>query len=149
MSAQALDFGPLPRVQGRHNNRPLARLRSIRAVQLVSSGRTYRQVAAEMGYANPGTVHRIVQKATARATVEAVEERRDVEGSRLDALQASLWDRAMTGDVQAGRLCMAIIVHRIRLFGLDQDQVSSRCNQPQTVVLAEDDCRLRGCPEHA
>lgn len=24
-----------------------------------------------------------------------------------------------------------------------------KCKQPQTVILKEDDCRLRGCPDHA
>ncbi len=47
---------------GRRNNRPLAEWRKARAVELATQGHTYQQIADELGYANRGTVHRVVQQ---------------------------------------------------------------------------------------
>ena len=94
----------LPRVQGRHRNRALAGRRRVRALQLVSEGLTYQQVADELGYANKGTVHRLVQEELGAQLVESVDELRQTEVARLDALQVVLWDRAMSDDLQAAKV---------------------------------------------
>lgn len=43
-----------------------------------------------------------------------------------------------------------IIMAECRLQGLIETGKAKRvkCKQPQTVVLMQDDCRDRGCPEH-
>ncbi len=43
------------------------------AMQLLARGRTYQQVADELGYANRGTVHRIVQQALETHEADNVE----------------------------------------------------------------------------
>jgi len=40
----------------------------VRALQLVSEGLTYQQVADELGYANKGTVHHLVQQEGSRSS---------------------------------------------------------------------------------
>jgi DNA-binding NarL/FixJ family response regulator len=60
----------LPRVKGRHRNRALAAARQARAVELLTSGRTYQQVADELGYTSRGTVHNVVAKALREQTAE-------------------------------------------------------------------------------
>ena len=62
----------IPRVTGRHRNRALAAALRTRAVELVAQGMNHQQVADELGYANRGTVHRIVHRALASDTAEAV-----------------------------------------------------------------------------
>jgi hypothetical protein len=47
---------------------------------------TYQQVADELGYANRGTVYRIVHQALASDTADAVETLQELEVARLDAL---------------------------------------------------------------
>ena len=84
----------LPPVQGRHQNKALAAARRARAIELIAEGRTYQQVADELGYANKGTVYRLVHQALARETSEAVQELQQVEVARLDALQASMRNEA-------------------------------------------------------
>ena len=53
----------LPLVTGRHRNKALAQERRTRAVELAVGGHSYQAVADMMGYANRGTVYRIVQEA--------------------------------------------------------------------------------------
>ncbi len=69
---------------------------------------------------------------------------------RLDALQHALWDPAMVGNVPATQAVVRIIEVRARVLGLVQTGKPKRrrCRQPQTVVLQDNDCRKRGCPDH-
>jgi hypothetical protein len=52
-------------------------------------------------------------------TVEAVEQLRDLEVTRLDKLQLALWPAAIAGDVHAASLVTRIIMARCRLLGLE------------------------------
>ncbi len=81
-------------------------------MQLVSEGLTYQQVADELGYANKGTVHHLVQQELGAQLVESVAELRQTEVARLNALQVVLWDRAMSGDLQAAKVVIGIIMAR-------------------------------------
>ena len=110
----------IPLVSGKHRNRALAAARQARAVQLATEGRTYQEIADELGYANRGTVHHIVQDALARDRKDAVQNHQQLELARLDALQAALWDKAIAGDVDAAREVRATIMARCRLLGLDR-----------------------------
>jgi hypothetical protein len=126
----------LPRVNGRHRNRALAASRGVRAVELRAAGLTYEQIAAELGYANRGTVYRIVSDALKTRTVEEVDQLRSLEVERLDKLQLGLWEKAMAGDVHAGSLALRLIMARCRLLGLvgpglrGAQDPGSRCTRP-------------------
>jgi transposase-like protein len=128
----------LPRVEGQHRNKALAAARRARAVELVTQGMTYQQVADELGYANRGTVYRIVHQTLARDTTEAVGTLQELEVARLDALQAALWDQAMDGDVAAARTAMRIVIARCRLLGL-HDLTPPERFVPRTVFLTAED----------
>ncbi len=125
----------------------------MRALQLVGEGRTYQQVADELGYANKGTVHHLVQQELGAQLVESVAELRQTEVARLDALQEVLWDRAMSGDLQAVKVAAGIIMARCRVLGLlattspEAKGASSNCG-PRTLVISPTDCRHTGCPTH-
>jgi len=153
VTGTASEASTLPRVQGRHRNRALAGRRRVRALQLVSEGRTYQQVADELGYANKGTVHHLVQRELGAQLVESVDELRQTEVARLDALQAVLWDRAMSGDLQAAKVVAGIIMARCRVRGLlsttrpEVKRASDNCG-PRTLVISPTDCRHTGCPTH-
>lgn len=155
MSVVAVEDLEIPRVQGRHRNKALAKARQARAIQLVVSGRSYQQVADEMGYANRGTVYRLVNRPLAAATKESAEDARAQAFMRLETLLRAVWDRAMTGDIPAGRASLGLIVAECRLMGLfDRDSSPSKpparnCGgHPETVVTREDDCRHEGCAIH-
>ncbi len=126
----------LPQVTGQHRNHALAAARRARAIELISQGLPYEQVADELGYANKGTVHRLVHQALARETSRAAQQLQRVEAARLDALQVAIWDQATSGDVNAARAATRILLARCRLLGLlDQPKGLNAPWQPTTVVL--------------
>lgn len=93
---------------GHHRNRALASARQAKAVELTTEGRTYREIADELGYAYHGIVHRIRHQALAHDRVEAVENLQQLESARLDALQAAIWDKAMNGDAAAAQAVVRV-----------------------------------------
>jgi len=127
----------LPRVHGRHRNLALAAARRVRAVELKTAGLTYKQVADELGYTSRGTAFNVVTKALREQTAEAVSDLRDLENARLDALQAALWDAAMTGDVRAVTTIVQIVQARVHLNGLEQarDGFGGLPQKPRTLVV--------------
>ena len=127
-----------------HRNRALAAARHARAIQLATDGRTYQQIADELGYANRGTVHHIVHQALARDRRDAVEDHQQLEMARLDALQVALWDKALAGDLDACREVRAIIMARLRLLGLMEQAKRRATWTPRTVVLSAEDREALG-----
>lgn len=141
--------------RGQHRDHALASWRRSRAVELKASGLTYQQVAQELGYANKGTVHRVVQQALEAREAEGVAFMRHVELDRLRELHAALWDQAMAGDVSAVMSLLRISDARCRLMGLYPARQSKdprahwdNCAGPPTVVVSSDDCRHEGCARH-
>jgi hypothetical protein len=60
-----------------------------------------------------------------------------------------LWPAALAGDLEAATTCVRIILARAKVLGLVEAKGKRiGCQQPQTVILREDVCRTRGCPEH-
>lgn len=57
---------------------------------------------------------------------EGVDQLRQLETLRLDALQASVWDAATSGDARAVDPVVRIILARVRLLGLDQLEDKAR-----------------------
>ena len=78
---------------------------------------TYDAIAAELGYANRGSVYAVVRKALDTHEAEGVERLRELELARLDRLQANLWAQAEAGGVNAVSEIRRIIEARVRLFG--------------------------------
>ena len=126
----------LPQVHGRHRNLALAAARRVKAVELKAAGYTYAQVADELGYTSRGTAYNIVTKALREQTAEAVADLRDLENVRLDALQLTLWDAAMTGDIKAAVAIVKIVKARVHLNGLEVGQGATRqLPTPRTLVV--------------
>lgn len=114
-------------------SKAVAEYRKGRAIELAMQGMPYDDIAAALGYANRGTAWRVVNKALTERVDGAVEEYRQVELARLDALQVPLWGKAMAGDVRAVDSLLKIIDRRIRLLGLAQ--VPAHGEFPRTVVV--------------
>ncbi len=98
--------------------RAMAAWRASKAVELMLAGCSYDQIAREVGYANRGTAHRVVAKALATRLADDIDQLREMELARLDALQASLWAKAEKGDLRAVSACVRITDKRCRLLGL-------------------------------
>jgi transposase-like protein len=150
MSAYPVERPLPPRVNGRHQDKALARARKTRAIELRMQGMTYQQIADEMGYKNAGSVYTIIKAAQERQLGAAVEDYRETELARLDALQEALWPAAMAGDVSAVEATLKVIESRCRLLGLSGRRrgTAARCVQPPTVVLRTTGCAEPSCPVH-
>ncbi len=136
-AAEPLEGAGSHRRRGRRD-RALAEWRRARAVELRIEGCGYDDIAREVGYANRGTAHRVVQQVLNARTADGVDQLRAMEKARLDALQRPLWDRAMAGHLPSVRAVHKIIVTRIALLGLSADDPGSNgtgADEPRTVVM--------------
>ncbi len=70
---------------------------------------------------------------------EAVEEYRELELARLDALQAAHWPQAVAGSVRSADLVLRVIDRRIKLLGLDQPRMEDGRPRYLVVSAADDD----------
>ncbi len=141
--------------RGRHQDHALASWRRSEAVRLRTTGRTYQQIADALGYANRGTVQRIVAQALEAREAESVKLLRQVELDRLEALHEALWPQAMQGDVPSVLAVLRVIDQQARLLGLAEPPRQRQpgaawpsCQGPATLVVRADDCRRRGCDWH-
>ena len=140
--------------RGSHRDHALAVWRRTRSVELKIAGHSYQQIAEELGYANRGTVHKIIKEALAGREADAVDMLRQVEVDRLNALQAAVWPRAMQGHLPSIAAAQKLIEARCKVLGLDvavkKDPKASWvcCQGPQTVVIRDNDCRWTGCERH-
>lgn len=92
--------------------------RQLKAVELRMAGRTYQEIATELGYAHPSGAHAAVQSVLKEARSEAAEEMRELELDRLNKLLSGVWEKALAGDVKAVHAVLAIIDKRSKLAGL-------------------------------
>ncbi len=138
----------------------LASWRRSEAIRLKTAGWTYEQIAQELGYANRGTVHRIVSQALEAREAQALEAReaqdvdllRHLTFDRLEALLAGLWPQAIQGHVPSVQAALKTIEQEMRLVGGMQKpspkDTWDNCQGPPTVVVNPNDCRHDGCAMH-
>ena len=89
------------------------------ALRMRSSGLGYRAIARAQGV-DISTAHRRVSRALGEIPRAVAEEYRLIELDRLDALQVSVWDKALSGDYKASRMVLDIMTRRAKLLGLDK-----------------------------
>ena len=123
-----------------------ARIKRVRALELVAEGKSYDEIALAVGYSHRGSAHRAVFKALDDREAEDVDHLRAIELARLDALQVALWDRAMDGDVEAVLAVLRIMDRRIRLLGLVTSRSSGHASE-ETIAMVVGP--LEGNPEGA
>lgn len=92
--------------------------RRLRCIELAGEGKTYEQIAAEVGFANKSSARKAVVAALAAREVAAVDDLRRLEIGRLDALQAASWEDALGGNVRAVDRILRIITLRAKILGL-------------------------------
>ena len=114
----------------------VAAVKRAKVVEAVAQGATYEDAARVAGYASRSGAYKAFWKALDHREAEAVQDHRALELVRLDALQASLWDDAVGGDVKAVIAVLRIIELRSRLLGLDKPGAG---DATETVVMSPAD----------
>lgn len=92
--------------------------RRLRCVELAATGKTYAEIASQVGFANKSSARKAVVAALASREADAVDDLRRLEIARLDELQAASWEDALTGDMRAVDRILRIITLRAKLLGL-------------------------------
>ena len=112
-------------VQGSHvpqsaTQKVATHAKRVRCVELAAQGMSYDEIAEAVGYSNRGGAHKAVSAALRAQQAEPVDELRQFECERLDALQRSCWDSAIAGDIPSVDRVLRVIQARVKLLGLDQ-----------------------------
>jgi hypothetical protein len=95
-----------------------ARLRDAKVFELRIQGFTFEQIAQEAGFSGPSGAWQAYQRVKGQMVFEPIDELRQLELMRLDAVQHALWDRAINGDLPAVNCVLKIMDLRAKLFGL-------------------------------
>jgi hypothetical protein len=92
--------------------------RDSRVFELRVQGFTFEQIAREVGFSGPSGAWQAYQRMKEQMIFEPLEELRQLELMRLDAVQHALWDRAVNGDLPAANCVLKIMDLRAKLVGL-------------------------------
>jgi hypothetical protein len=106
--------------------------RRTHALQLRVEGKTYEQIGAALNVSTQ-RAHAIVTEELRRLNQERAEAAAEVtrlECERLDDLHASLWDKAIEGDLDALDRIIKLMARRARLLGLDVIKPAVQINVP-------------------
>jgi len=92
--------------------------RDSKVFELRVQGFTFEQIAKEVGFSGPSGAWQAYQRIKEQMIFEPLEELRQLELMRLDAVQHALWDRAVNGDLPAANCVLKIMDQRAKLMGL-------------------------------
>ena len=94
--------------------------RDAAVLQLRLAGATYDEIARSLGFRDRSGPKRAFDRIMDETIREASEQARELELSRLDRLQRSIWPKAVEGHLGAVDRALAISDRRSRLLGLDR-----------------------------
>jgi AraC-like DNA-binding protein len=110
-----------------------AKLRAANAVKLRMEGRTFPEIAQELGYNSQQAAHDAVKRALVATLREPSDALRTLELERIDVLWQMQFMNATSGDVQACMACLKLQERRAKLLGLDapvQQEISGKDGAP-------------------
>ena len=97
-----------------------ARERQIRALELRREGKSFPQIARELGYRSVAGAYDSVMGALRETVREPAEQVRALELERLGLMFAAVWPTALEGDIPAQQQVLRLMDRRARYLGLDQ-----------------------------
>jgi len=81
--------------------------------------KTYRQIAAELGYASEQQAYEVVREEMAKAVREPVATLREQELQRLNVMLGALWANIEAGNQGAIQTGLRVMERRAKLLGMD------------------------------
>lgn len=111
--------------------------KQIKALELRRQGKSYAEIARELGYSSGSGAHNAVKKALRKTLKEPADELRKLENARLDAMLVGLWPGIEKGDPKAVTAAVKISDRRAKLNGLDapaEVDVTSKGSQIAVVL---------------
>ena len=89
-----------------------------RAYELRLSGKTFKEIAHELKYADASGAYQAYQRAREVVSLENLGEWRLLEFERLNVIQSALWDKAMEGNIPTINALLRVFDLRAKLIGL-------------------------------
>ena len=89
-----------------------------RAYELRLSGKTFKEIAKELKYADASGAYQAYQRAREVVSLENLGEWRLLELERLNVIQGALWDKAMEGNIPTINALLRVFDLRAKLIGL-------------------------------
>lgn len=96
-----------------------AKIKAAKALELRKEGKTFDEIAQELGYRSKQTAHNAVMSAIKGILREPAEELVRLDLERLDQMWQVAYLNACAGDASAIASCMRIMDRRAKLLGLD------------------------------
>ncbi|MFC9965304.1 hypothetical protein ACFVH4_13790 [Nocardia ignorata] len=111
-----------------HRSQPDERVKHRKALELRLEGKTYAEIADELGYADESGAYRAVEAVLKRVESAGAAELRKVETLRLEALFRAWWPAALARDEKAAGVVLRCHDRLVKLHGLAV---------PERVVVAQ------------
>ena len=89
-----------------------------RAYELRLSGKTFKEIAKELKYADASGAYQAYQRAREVVSLDNLGEWRLLELERLNVIQSALWDKAMEGNIPTINALLRVFDLRAKLIGL-------------------------------
>ncbi len=130
-----------------------ARIKRSQALKLAGEGRSFEEIAREVGFTHRGSAHRAVYKALAEHEADDVRQLRAMEMARLDYMLSRIWHRIEDGDVQAIATAIRICDAQCRISGVYGPGRSRASREDELVTLvqpgvkATQEGQRASCPE--
>jgi AraC-like DNA-binding protein len=93
--------------------------RQRQALNARKAGKSYQEIAREVGYKSASGAHAAVRLALKKTLQEPADELRKLEIARLDAMLEAVWPQVEKGDARSVEVALKIEERRARLLGLD------------------------------
>lgn len=93
--------------------------RALEALRLRTSGSSYQQIADKLGYKDPSSAYKVIQRELKANIKESGDELVTLSLLELDQLQRSFQDTAERGDTRAAKIILEIMDRRAKLLGLN------------------------------
>jgi hypothetical protein len=113
-----------------------------RAYELRLSGKTFKEIARELKYADASGAYQAYLRAREIVSTDNIGEWRLLELERLSAVQSALWDEAISGHIPSINALLRIFDLRARLIGLyapEKHSVESRTYDSADINQSIDD----------
>lgn len=114
--------------------------RAYQAYTLRIAGHDWSAIASRVGYDSATVANRKVKHLIDKAHKAVTDDRRmeivELELARLDALQAAVWDSALSGDVRSVDSALKVMMHRARLLQLGEE---SQAATSRTIIITSDE----------
>lgn len=112
--------------------------KSKRAISLKLAGASYKEIAENLGYADPSGAQKVVSRGLRKSLQENAAELRRIHYSRLEHMLMIIWPDVNVGDAKSMNTALNVMDRMEKLYGLNAaEKVDITAGPRETVIVAE------------